>query len=77
MWNVHKQCSVCNNHLSGNIGEYTPRLIEKIGQEKFDRLLRHKYETKSFDIEWIKRAIKICRKAVKREIRKQNDNNSL
>ena len=70
LWNVHKQCSVCNNHLSGNIGEYTPRLIEKIGQEKFDWLLRHKYETKSFDIEWIKRAIKICRKAVKRELKK-------
>jgi len=33
--NCHKQCSVCNNHLSGNIGEYTPRLIEKIGQERF------------------------------------------
>lgn len=70
LWNVHKSCSVCNKHLSGNIGEYTPRLIEKIGQEKFDWLLRHKYETKSFDIEWIKRAIKICRKAVKREQKK-------
>jgi len=33
--NCWKQCSICNNHLSGNIGEYTPRLIEKIGQERF------------------------------------------
>jgi len=33
--NCHKQCAPCNNHLSGNIGEYTPRLIEKIGQERF------------------------------------------
>ncbi|MEM8183744.1 recombination protein NinG [Morganella morganii subsp. sibonii] len=37
--NVHKQCSACNNHLSGNIENYTPRLIEKIGQERFDRLM--------------------------------------
>lgn len=33
--NCHKQCSICNNHLSGNIGEYTQRLIEKIGHERF------------------------------------------
>lgn len=33
--NCHKQCSICNNHLSGNIGEYTPKLIERIGQERF------------------------------------------
>ncbi|MEQ5209040.1 recombination protein NinG [Proteus sp. fly-1067] len=37
--NCHKQCAPCNNHLSGNIENYTPRLIEKIGQERFDRLM--------------------------------------
>ena len=37
--NVHKQCSACNNHLSGNIENYRPALIEKIGQERFDRLI--------------------------------------
>lgn len=30
--NCHKQCSVCNNHLSGNLVEYRNRLIyERIG----------------------------------------------
>jgi len=29
--NVHKQCSVCNNHLSGNILEYRINLIKKLG----------------------------------------------
>lgn len=37
--NCHAQCEHCNSYLSGNIGEYTPRLIEKIGQEAFDRLM--------------------------------------
>ncbi|HGY3148228.1 TPA: recombination protein NinG [Morganella morganii] len=37
--NVHKQCSACNNHLSGNIENYRPALIEKIGQGRFDRLM--------------------------------------
>jgi len=66
LWNIHKQCSVCNNYLSGNIGEYTPKLIDKIGQEKFDYLVANKSNVASYDIDWIKRAIKIARRAVKR-----------
>lgn len=31
--NCHKQCAPCNNHLSGNIGEYRINLINKIGLE--------------------------------------------
>ena len=37
--NCHKQCSVCNNHLSGNLTAYRPRLIAKIGQARFDALM--------------------------------------
>jgi len=66
LWNMHKQCSVCNNHLSGNIGEYTPKLIGKIGIDRYNYLESHKSDIKSYDIEWIKRAIKVAKKAVKR-----------
>ena len=34
--NCHKQCAPCNNHLSGNISNYRPALIAKIGQDKVD-----------------------------------------
>lgn len=37
--NCHIQCEHCNSWKSGNIGEYTPRIIEKIGQERFDVLM--------------------------------------
>lgn len=37
--NCHKQCVPCNHHLSGNIEKYTPNLIAKIGQERFDILM--------------------------------------
>lgn len=37
--NCHAQCEHCNSYLSGNIGAYRPRLIEKIGQEAYDRLM--------------------------------------
>lgn len=34
----NKQCSACNNHLSGNIALYRVNLIRKIGQAEVDRL---------------------------------------
>lgn len=34
--NVWASCSVCNNHLSGNIGEYRKALIRKIGIDKVE-----------------------------------------
>ncbi|WP_258087485.1 recombination protein NinG [Xenorhabdus bovienii] len=39
--NCHIQCEHCNSYLSGNIENYTPRLIEKIGQARFDQLMSH------------------------------------
>lgn len=37
--NVHKQCAYyCNKELGGNIHNYRPRLIEKIGRKRFDSL---------------------------------------
>lgn len=37
-FNIHKQCSVCNNHLSGNLINYRRNLIVKIGLEKVEWL---------------------------------------
>lgn len=37
--NCHRQCAPCNNHLSGNLIEYRPALIAKIGQARFDALM--------------------------------------
>ena len=38
--NVHKSCQICNTHLSGNLAEYRPRLIEKIGLDRVLELER-------------------------------------
>lgn len=38
LWNIHKSCSQCNNHLSGNIAEYLPRVRGKIGNDRVDWL---------------------------------------
>lgn len=36
--NVHKSCSICNTHLSGNLAEYRKKLIEKIGLDQVEEL---------------------------------------
>jgi len=36
--NIHKQCSICNTHKSGNLAEYRKNLIKKIGLESVEEL---------------------------------------
>ena len=36
--NCHKQCSKCNNYLSGNLADYKEKLISKIGRESVEAL---------------------------------------
>ena len=36
--NCHRQCSVCNNHKSGNIADYRIELVRRIGIEKVEWL---------------------------------------
>lgn len=51
--NVHKQCSACNNYLSGNIVLYRIALIDKIGQEMVD-WLEGPHMPKRYTIEQLK-----------------------
>jgi len=65
--NCHKQCSVCNNHKSGNIVEYRINLLQRIGSVKLE-WLEGPHEPKKYTIEELK-AIKAkykerCRKLV-------------
>jgi hypothetical protein len=48
--NVHKQCSVCNNHRSGNLTEYRINLLQKIGQEALN-WLEGPHEPKKYSID--------------------------
>lgn len=64
LWNIHKACSVCNNHLSGNIGEYAVRLPDRIGHEKF-KFLMSAPRVKSYSIDDLRRIKKIFAKKAK------------
>jgi hypothetical protein len=65
LWNIHKACSVCNHHKSGNIAEYRPRLIEKIGIEKVEWLESQNQLTR-YSVEYLKRYKAIFSKKIKR-----------
>jgi len=55
--NIHKQCSICNNHLSGNLVRYREGLIKKIGLLAVSNLECNN-ETKKWSVEELKAIIK-------------------
>jgi hypothetical protein len=65
LWNIHKACSICNNHKSGNLAEYEPRLREKIGAEKVE-WLRSQNQLAAYSIEYLKRLKAVFSRKVRR-----------
>ena len=65
LWNIHKACSVCNHHLSGNVAQYRPRLVEKIGLAKVE-WLESQNQLVRYDIEYLKRYKKVIGKRLRR-----------
>lgn len=62
--NCHKQCSVCNNHLSGNLINYRINLIKKIGLASVE-YLEGKHEPLKIDGEGCKRFIEYYKLKIK------------
>ena len=64
--NCHLQCWYnCNKNKSGNIVEYTPKLIEKIGIERFNKLVEDKNKPLNLSTEEIKEKIIYYKKQLK------------
>jgi hypothetical protein len=63
-YNVHKQCSVCNNHKSGNIVEYRINLIGRIGQDRLEEL-ENNQASRPYSIEYLQRLKRIFQKKVR------------
>jgi hypothetical protein len=54
--NCHKQCSICNNHFSGNLVKYRESLTKKIGVEMVSELETNN-QTKKWSIEELQEII--------------------
>lgn len=70
--NVHKQCSSCNNHLSGNMIEYRINLIAKIGQDRVE-WLESSHPLRSFDVDYLRRVKRVFAKRARHIRRLRND----
>jgi hypothetical protein len=63
-FNISKQCSICNNWLSGNLLEYRINLVKRYGLEKIEWLENYN-ESKRYTIEYLERLTRIFRKRTK------------
>lgn len=63
--NVHGQCVRCNQHLHGNLIEYTPGLIKRIGQERYDKLHELKNQELKLSVPELHELIKKYRNLLK------------
>lgn len=68
-WGVRGQCKRCNRYLSGNVVEYRKNLIKIIGLDKVEAI-ENDNRPKRWNIEYLQRLIKICKKAKKRYTRR-------
>ena len=62
--NVHAQCSICNNHLSGNLVNYRKELIVRIGLDQVEEL-EATNDPKQYTIEEYAEIIKIYKLKIK------------
>lgn len=65
--NCHSQCSICNNHLSGNLVPYREALITKIGEDKVIAL-EEDNETKSYSVQELREIIETYNQKIKEMI---------
>ena len=52
--NVHGQCKKCNYFLSGNLLPYSKNLIDKIGQDRYNKLTHAVQLSKQTGFKWDK-----------------------
>lgn len=63
-FNIHAQCSQCNNHKSGNQVEYRRRLIDRIGGFRLERLETDN-RLRSYNIAYLKRITALFKRRAK------------
>lgn len=69
--NVHLQCEHCNTYLSGNLLNYTPNLIKKIGQKNYDKLVEKAKTTRKYTIDELKQIIETYKEKKKQLVTKK------
>ena len=63
--NIHSSCVHCNRDLHGNLLEYRPRLIKRIGQKRFDELEARRTQSRKFTIPEIQDLKRLFKQKIK------------
>ena len=63
--NVHSSCITCNQYLSGNLIEYSERIVKKIGAKRYEKLKADAKKTRKFTIEELKEIIETYKQKIK------------
>lgn len=71
LWSIHKGCSICNNHLSGNLAEYLPRIRARIGDEEVDWLYTQN-QVVTHDVGYLKKFKQVMGKRLRRMEKRSN-----
>jgi hypothetical protein len=69
LWNIHKACAQCNLFKGGNIAEYRPRLVEKIGLDRVE-WLESQTQAVKYRRDYLLRFKKVMGKRLRRELKK-------
>jgi hypothetical protein len=70
LWNLNKQCSVCNNHQSGNVAEHERGIVKRYGQERLD-FLNNSPKSKRYSDDYLIRLAKIFRKKTRMTLKRK------
>ena len=70
LWNISKQCSVCNHHNSGNVAEHERGIVERHGQERLD-FLHNAPKSRRYSDEYLIRLAKIFRKKTRMTLKRK------
>ncbi len=65
LWNIERACSICNNHLSGNLAQYLPRKVARDGQARVDWLYAQNGKA-SHSVEYLRRFKAVMGKRLRR-----------
>ena len=74
LWNIHMSCVQCNFKKAGNIAQYYPRLVERIGRDKVD-YLDNAPKSRQYSIAYLLRIKDIFRRKAKRAEKRKNTGN--
>ena len=67
--NIHSQCPQCNYYMHGNLENYRPNLIKKIGEKRFQRLELKASHYKRYGHKWSKVELEIMIKEIKQKLK--------